>query len=120
MKKGSVVKSPISAFIKRMKDKNENTYYSFFANKSEKNKDTEEWSIVERYVINVMNIEVLPESEYEIEEIIEAKPATMKDKSGKEYLNCLLWVNAKCKQQEQNNNNNSYQVNDDSDDDLPF
>lgn len=118
MKKGSVVKSPISAFIKRMKDKNENTYYSFFSNKSEKNKDTEEWTITERYVINVMNIEVLPESEYEIEEIIEAKPATMKDKSGKEYLNCLLWVNAKSKQQEQTNN--SYQVNEEDDEPLPF
>lgn len=118
MKKGSVVKSPISAFIKRMKDKNENTYYSFFANKSEKNKDTEEWTITERYVINVMNVEVLPESEYEIEEIIEAKPATMKDKSGKEYLNCLLWVNAKSKQQEQTNN--SYQVNEEDDEPLPF
>ena len=118
MKKGSVVKSPISAFIKRMKDKNENTYYSFFANKSEKNKDTEEWTITERYVINVMNVEVLPESEYEIEEIIEAKPATMKDKSGKEYLNCLLWVNAKSKQQEQTNN--SYKVNEEDDEPLPF
>lgn len=94
MKKNEKIKTPTSQFIKELKDYNNNTYYSFLHNKSEKNKETNEWVIKERYVINVMNITVKPNTEIEINEILETVPRVMKDKKGKDYMNCILYVTA--------------------------
>lgn len=122
-------------FIKVMKDYNGVPYYSFLYNKSEKNKETQEWEIKERYVINVMNIELEENMDIIITEILEAKPQVMKSKNGKDYLNCLIWCNAdKIKKETENtyysnnnggynvsnNNNDNFLVNDDNEEELPF
>ena len=108
MKCDEIIKVPKAQFVKEMKAYNKNPYYSFLFNKSAKNKETGEWETTERYVINVMNIVVKPETEIQITRIIESKPQVMTDKKGKQYLNCLLWVDAnsiKKEEQEVNNNN---------------
>lgn len=109
MRKNTKIKVPQSQFVKEMKDYNGMPYYSFFHNHSVKNKQTGNWEIVERYVINVMNVILKPEMEIEITEIIEAKPQTMKSKDGRDFLNCVLWVNVNVLGDNQNNVNNNYQ-----------
>lgn len=103
MKKGSKIKVPKAQFVKEMKDYNKNPYYSFLYNHSVKNKQTGEWEITERYVINVMDVIVQPETEIEIVEILEAKPQIMKSKDGRDFLNCVMWVNVG-----ENKNNNNF------------
>lgn len=131
MKKGAKIKTPKKEYIKAMKDKNGETYYSFLYNKNAKNKDSGEWEIIERYVVNVMNLELFGEEEIEINDFLETKPQINKDKKGREYLNCLVWV--KASMSNANNNDNTYNPNeqtqhqsnsrfnyDDTEDDLPF
>ena len=103
MKKGSKIKVPKSQFVKEMKDYNNNPYYSFLYNHSVKNKQTGEWEITERYVINVMDVIIQPETEIEIVDILEAKPQIMKSKDGRDFLNCVMWVNVG-----ENKNNNNF------------
>lgn len=123
MKKGSVVKTPDnSSFIKTMKDYNNNPYYSFLWNKSEKNKENGEWEIVERYLINVMNLQLEGGMEISITEILESKPKIMKDKKGKDYLNCVIFCNAEIVTK-QETTSNDFSVDDEygeDEDDLPF
>lgn len=125
MKKGEKIIAP--KYINKMKDYRKVDYYSFFYNKSVKDKQTGEWQIKERYAINVMNVSVEPDDEIEITDILDAKPQICKDKKGKEYMNCLLWVKAdnlgKKKVEENKNANNEFASryeNDDNDEDLPF
>ena len=128
MKKGTKIETPIKSFIKDYKDFEGKTYYSFLHNKSEKNKDTNEWEIKERYVINVMNMKIVENQKITITEIIEAKPQIMKDKKGKEYLNCILYVNASehsenyadYNKQQENFNPNVDMFGGSSEDNLPF
>ena len=127
MKKGEKIKVPNSQFVKEMKDYNNNPYYSFFFNKNAKKKDSDEWYVSERYVINVMNIVVEPMAEIQITDILDAKPQIMYDKKGKEYLNCMLWVNAdniKVENQDisssQPQSNSTTYQNEEYEDDLPF
>ena len=132
MRKDTKVTTPNNKnFIKVLKDYNGVPYYSFLYNKSEKNKETQEWEIKERYVINVMNIELEENMEIIITEIIEAKPQVMKSKNGKDYLNCLIWCNAdKIKKENENtyqatsyqqsNYNNNFVISDEDTEELPF
>ena len=109
MKKNTKIKVPQKQFVKELKDYNGMPYYSFFHNHSVKNKETGQWEIVERYVINVMNVILQPEIEIEITEIIEAKPQLMKSKDGRDFLNCIIWVNVNVLNN-QNNANANYQT----------
>ena len=128
MKKGTKLETPIKSFIKELKDFNNNVYYSFLHNKSVKNEETNMWEIKERYVINVMNMKIVENQKITITEIIEAKPQIMKDKKGKEYLNCILFVNASehsenyadYNKQQENFNPNVDMFGGSSEDNLPF
>ena len=112
MKKNEKLKTPISQYIKELKDYNNNTYYSFLHNKSERNKETNEWVIKERYVINVINMVIKPNIDIEITEILESTPKIMRDRNGKEYMNCILFVTAKVvgetPKEEYKNDNNDF------------
>lgn len=112
----------VPKYFNEMKDFRGEKYYSFFHNVSIKNKNTGDWEIKERYVINVMNVNIETDDEIEITNILDAKPQVCKDKKGKEYLNCLLWVKAdnlgkKINDKLPENSNNIYNV---DEDDLPF
>lgn len=136
MKVGTKIVVPTdSRYIKEYKDSKGNPYYSFFYNYSTKEKDSDNWEVQERYVVNVMNIEVEAGSTIAITTILDCKPKVMKDSKGKEHLNCIVFVYAdniqkgETPQPQQNNYENNYnQPNnnsgtiyyDDSDDDLPF
>ena len=138
MKVGTKIVVPTdSRYIKEYKDSKGNPYYSFFYNYSTKEKDSDNWEVQERYVINVMNIEVEAGSTIAITTILDCKPKVMKDSKGKEHLNCIVFVYADNIQkgetpqptQQQNNYENNYnqQINnsgtiyyDDDTDDLPF
>ena len=127
MKKGYKLTVPPSQFIKELKDYNDIPYYSFLWNKKEKNKENDEWEVKERYVINVMNMQIKAEQEITITEILEAKPLIMNSKDKRQFLNCVLFVNAESvggnnngndsteKKENKTNKNNVV-----TDDDFPF
>ena len=98
MRLGDTLKTPPSDFIKKLKDKNNKEFYSFFHNVTKKKEGTEnEYEVVERYVVFVMNICVEPSSEIVIDKIIETKPKLNLGKDGREFLNNLVWIEATCK-----------------------
>ena len=75
-----------------------------------------------------MNMKIVENQKITITEIIEAKPQIMKDKKGKEYLNCILYVNASehsenyadYNKQQENFNPNVDMFGGSSEDNLPF
>ena len=108
MKRNAKLSVPANkSFVKELKDYNGTPYYSFLHNHSTRNKETDKWEIRERYVINVMNIIVKAGTEIQLTEILEAKPEIMYSKDGREFLNCVMWVNAR--EVVEDNNNNNYQ-----------
>ena len=96
MKRNARLSVPANkSFVKELKDYNGTPYYSFLHNHNIRNKETGVWETKERYVINVMNIIVKAGTEIQLTEILEAKPEIMYSKDGREFLNCVMWVNAR-------------------------
>lgn len=102
----AVVLVPPVAYIKKFEKKDGSNFYSFLFNKSKVNKETNEYYIAERYVINVMNLCPQEQKKYRIVEIIGCEPKTMKSKNGQEYLNCCIWCNMEIANE--NGNNTQY------------
>lgn len=127
MRKQTKIKVPNSNFLKKIKDYKGVPYWSFFHNVSKRNDDGT-WEVTEKYLINVLNIELEPNQEIIITEILDAKPRVMKSKDGRDFLNCELFVNAEVvKENVQNNQNISNQIQSpnfssaiENDEDLPF
>ena len=95
IRKNKVLKVPSPQFVKELRDFTGNIHYSFLYNECRKNQDTQEWEITGRYCINVMNMDLQPNTSIIITEILGCKPTVTKDKKGKEYLNCVVEVNAR-------------------------
>ncbi len=91
---GLRIKTPSSNFIRKYKDYDGNDYFSFLYNYSVKNKDTGEYEVAERYVINIYNIEPKSDCEVICTKIVKCKPQVMTAKDGKEYLNCVVFIQA--------------------------
>ena len=113
------IKVPISNYIKKYTKQDGTEYYSFLYKKSILNEETKKWEVKEEYVINITNIEPIPESEIVITKITGTMPKTMTDKKGVPHLNCCVWCEAetygnsgrKQRQQQQPTGNNYYSSN---------
>lgn len=120
MKIGEKLTVPPKEFMKKFKRQDGTEFYSFFHNVSKKNKDTDQYEIIERYVIFVMNLILYADMEIEIEKIIETKPKLMIGNGGKEFLNNLVWIEAKEVVKEKQKETENYKVKDDDDNDMPL
>lgn len=105
MRRNDKIKVPTAQFIREVKT-NKSTFWCFFYNKSEKNEEGE-WVISERYVINSLNLQPLPDTEIIIKDIVGVKPQVMHSKDGREFLNCALWCNIQYIDEEPNTSVNS-------------
>lgn len=144
---GLRIKTPSAPWLKQFCTyDNTQTYYSFLYNYKVKNEETGEYEIAERYIVNVMNIVPNADSDIVCTKILKCKPIIKKDKNGKEYLNCDVYIEAEnvakpklsryqdnvnqknsnmiSEQQKQNQNNNQNQYSNDNlsinENDLPF
>lgn len=107
----SKIRVPRAEYIRVKKNDNNKYVYSFFFNKSIKNDETGEWEVKERYVINLSNIEPNPDSDITITKIKGVEPRIMSSNNGKEYLNCVLYIEAENYQPKNNDNNSNYNYN---------
>lgn len=137
---GLRIKTPHSEFIKQLRYNNSDTIYSFFYNYFIKNKETNKYEVAEAYVVNVTNIMPKADSEIICTKIIKCQPKVMKSKDGRDFLNCVVFIEAdnvsepklpryeEQSQQTQKSNTNNYNTkikkqNDNlevQEDDLPF
>ncbi len=88
------IKVPITNYIKKYTKQDGTEYYSFLYKKSILNEETKKWEVKEEYVVNITNIEPIPESEIVITKITGSIPKTMIDKKGVPHLNCCIWCEA--------------------------
>lgn len=92
--KGLRIKTPSANFIKKMQDFKGNPYTSFLYNYSAKNEKSGKYEIKERYVINIFNIVPNADSEIICTNIVNCKPQIMKSKDGRDFLNCVVTIEA--------------------------
>lgn len=80
--------------------------YSFFYNIQEKDEQTNEYKIVERYVIYCSNMQPLANQKLNVDSIKRVKSVKMKSKNGEEYLNVEINVDLSLAQNQAKNNGN--------------
>ena len=98
-------------YIKEFVNTQTNTKtYSFFYNIQEKDEQTNEYKIVERYVIYCNNMQILPNQKLNVDNIRRVKSVKMKSNSnGQEYLNVEINVDLSlAENQTKNNGNGNY------------
>ena len=102
---GLKIRIPNSKFIKKFKDYEGREYYSFIYHYRIKDEKTNQWETVERYIINISNIEIKPESHIICTKILQCKPQNVVAKNGKEYNNCVVFIEGENVKEDNSNNN---------------
>lgn len=118
MKLGDKITIPPQSFMKEITRQDGTKLQSFLYNVSEKNKETEKYEIIERYVVFVLNIRINPNDVIVVKEITQTVPKKSVGKDGREFLNNLVWINAELQNEVKQKEESGFTVHEDTP--LPF
>ena len=107
IKVGSIIKTPNDVKCIKTFISGNDRRSSFFDNVYEKDKNTNENVIKERYAITT-NFQIKTKTSYVIDRIVSVTPKVMKDNKGKEYYNCCLIVELSYPNKKNYNGNSQY------------